>query len=48
MNENWFLSLEGVEEKMESWPRHYNEESPHSVLNNLSPTEFVALATTAD
>ena len=48
LNENWFLSLEDVEEKVESWRSYHNGESPHSALNNLSPREFVALATTAD
>ena len=45
LNENWFLSLEDAEEKVESWRRHYNGERPHSALGNLSPREVVALAT---
>ena len=45
LNENWFLSLEDASEKVESWRRHYNGERPHSALGNLSPREFVALAT---
>ena len=48
LNENWFLSLEDAEEKVESWRRYYNGERPLSVLNNLPPREVVALATTAD
>ena len=44
LNENWFLSLEDAEEKVGSWRRHYNGERPHSALGNLSPREFVALA----
>ena len=48
LNENWFLSLEDAEEKVESWRRYYNGERPHSALGNMSPREFVALATTAD
>ena len=44
LNENRFLSLEDAEEKVESWRRHYNGERPHSALGNLSPREFVALA----
>ena len=48
LNENWFLSLEDAEEKVESWRRYYNGERPHSALGNLSAREFVALATTAD
>ena len=45
LNENWFLSLEDAVEKVESWRRHYNGERPHSALGDLSPWEFVALAT---
>ena len=48
LTENWFLSLEDAEEKVESWRRYYNGERPHSALGNLSPREFVALAATAD
>ena len=48
LTENWFLSLEDAEEKVESWRRYYNGERPHSALGNMSPREFVALATTAD
>ncbi len=48
LNENWFLSLEDAEEKVESWRTHYNGERPHSALGNLSPREFAALAETAD
>ena len=44
LNENWFLSLEDAEEKVESWRRHCNGKLPHSALGNLSPREFVALA----
>ena len=45
LNENWFLSLEDAEEKVDPWRRHYNGERPHSALGNLSPREVVALAT---
>ena len=44
LKENWFLSLEDAEEKVESWRRYYNGERPHSALGNLSPREFAALA----
>ena len=44
LNENWFLSLEDAEEKVESCRRHCNGERPHSALGNMSPREFVALA----
>ena len=48
LNENWFLSLEDAEEKVESWRKHYNGERPHSALGNLSPREFAILAEIAD
>ena len=48
LNENWFLSLEDAEEKVETWRRHYNGERPHSALGNLSLREFAALAEIAD
>ena len=48
LNENWFLSLEAAEEKVESFRRYYNGETPHSALGNRSPREFAALATMAD
>ena len=44
LNENWFLSLEDAEDKVESWRRHYNGERPHSALGNLAPREFAVLA----
>ena len=48
LNENWFLSLEDAEERVESWRRHYNGERPHRALGNLSSREFAALAETVD
>ncbi len=48
LNENWFLSLEDAQEKVESWRRHYNRDRPHGSLGNLTPEEFALLATTAD
>ena len=46
--ENWFLSLQEAEEKLESWRKHYNGERPHSALGHLSPGEFAVLAEIAD
>ena len=48
LNENWFLSLEDAEEKVESWRKNYNGERPHNALGNLSPREFAVLAELAD
>ena len=48
VNETWFPSLEDAEDKVESWPRHYNGERPHSALGKLFPREFAALAPKVD
>jgi putative transposase len=40
LNENWFLSLEDVREKVEEWRLYYNRQRPHSALGNLAPNEF--------
>ena len=48
LKENWFLSLEDAEEKVESWRKRYNGERPHSALDNLHPREFAVLAEIAD
>ena len=42
LNQNWFLSLEDAQDKLEKRRRHYNKERPHSALGYLSPNEFVA------
>ena len=48
LKENWFLSLEDAEEKVQSWRTYYKGERPQGALGNLAPREFAALATTAD
>jgi len=40
LNENWFLSMRNAKEKVEYWRRFYNEERPHSSLEDLTPFEF--------
>ena len=42
LNENWFLSLEDAQEKVETWRLHYNGERPHGALGNLTPMEYAA------
>jgi putative transposase len=42
LNENWFLSLEDAEEKIEAWRTDYNEHRPPSALGNLAPKEFAS------
>jgi putative transposase len=41
LNENWFLSLPDVHDKIAQWRDDYNDNRPHSSLGNLSPSEFV-------
>ena len=37
LNENWFLSLSGPDEKVESWGNHYNGERPQHRARELDP-----------
>lgn len=41
LNVHWFLSLEDAQEKVEYWRQEYNQQRPHSSLNNQTPEEFV-------
>ncbi len=41
LNVHWFLSLEDAQEKIECWRQEYNQQRPHSSLNNLTPEEFI-------
>jgi putative transposase len=40
LNENWFTSLSEARETIETWRNGYNQERPHSSLNDLTPAEF--------
>lgn len=41
LNVHWFLSLEDDQEKIECWRQEYNQQRPHSSLNNLTQEEFI-------
>lgn len=41
LNIHWFLSLEDAQEKIEHWRQDYNQQRPHSSLNNQTPVEFI-------
>lgn len=41
LNVHWFLSLEDALEMIECWRREYNQQRPHSSLNNQTPEEFI-------
>ena len=40
LNEHWFLNLKDARNIIGEWQRIYNEERPHSSLDNLTPSEF--------
>lgn len=40
LNQNTFTSITDAKNKIERWLKHYNEERPHSSLDNLTPREF--------
>jgi len=39
---NWFLNIRHAKEVIEDWRIEYNTERPHSSLDYLTPSEFVA------
>ena len=41
LNENWFTTLEEARTLIEAWRKEYNENRPHSGLNNLTPMEYI-------
>ena len=41
LNQNWFVTLEDAREIVETWRQDYNQERPHSSLNQRTPSEFV-------
>jgi putative transposase len=40
LNANWFTSLSDARRKIESWRIDYNQQRPHSSLDNLAPAEI--------
>ena len=42
LNQNWFLSLEDAQEKLDQWKMDYNHHRPHSSLGQQTPMEFAA------
>ena len=40
LNEHWFLNLHQAREIIDNWRNDYNDERPHSSLNDLTPVEF--------
>lgn len=42
LNEEWFISLHQARYQIEHWRMDYNQERPHSSLDQMSPAEFAA------
>ena len=42
LNDHWFTSLAHARDVIESWRIDYNEERPHSSLNQMTPNAFAA------
>jgi putative transposase len=40
LNETWFVTLRDAQRSIEAWRREYNEQRPHSSLQNRTPAEF--------
>jgi putative transposase len=43
LNEQVFASLRDAREKIEAWRVDYNQNRPHSGINNLTPHEFAEI-----
>ena len=44
LNEHWFLTMAHAKRVIEIWRIEYNTERPHSLLGDLTPEEFAAIA----
>ena len=44
LNAHWLMGLEDTTEKLEAWPRDYNEELPHSAIGNKIPASLMKLS----
>lgn len=42
LNQHWFSSLDDARSKIEAWRKDYNQERPHSALNQMTPAAFRA------
>jgi putative transposase len=42
LNQQWFESLADARQILEGWRQEYNQERPHSSLEDKTPSEFVA------
>jgi putative transposase len=44
LNEHWFAALAEARTLIEDWRQDYNEQRPHSSLDNQTPREFARAA----
>ena len=42
LNASWFTSLAEARACLEAWRKEYNEDRPHSALNNRTPKQYLA------
>jgi transposase InsO family protein len=42
LQQNWFISLDDAKHIVEDWREDYNQQRPHSSLEQQTPSEFVA------
>ena len=42
LDQSWFVSIEDAQKKIEDWRIDYNENRPHSSLENQAPNAFLA------
>jgi putative transposase len=41
LNEHWFTTLQEAKDIIEAWRKEYNEERPHSSLDDKTPVEYI-------
>ncbi len=44
LNQHWFMSLDDAQHKVDAWRRDYNQNRPHSSLENMTPADYAKLA----
>jgi putative transposase len=42
LEQSWFTDIQDARREIADWRRSYNEERPHSSLDNQTPAEFAA------
>lgn len=47
LNVEWFASLTDAQTKLAAWQNHYNQQRPHSALNDRTPASFASLHRTS-